>query len=147
MSTRSVSSVKSAKSKHSIKPRHFIPEHFIKEIPLKTNLPIPKIPPKKLPHHIGVIMDGNGRWAKEKRKIRTEGHKAGEWVMIDFIAGAINLGIKNISFYAFSTENWSRSKTEVSFLMNFSRFIVHSRRDLLNSWGAKIVWSGRKQKL
>ncbi|MDR3128456.1 MAG: di-trans,poly-cis-decaprenylcistransferase [Bifidobacteriaceae bacterium] len=119
----------------------------MKNICLHSDIKVPEINSYRLPSHVGIIMDGNGRWAKNKGFIRTEGHKAGEGVLIDFIAGAIELGIKAISFYAFSTENWSRPKTEVNFLMRFSRKIIHQRRDILNSWGVKIVWSGRKQKL
>ena len=61
-------------------------------------------------------MDGNGRWAKQRGLPRTKGHEAGEAVLFEVIEGAIELGIKYLSAYAFSTENWKRSPEEVSFL-------------------------------
>ena len=66
-----------------------------------------------------MIMDGNGRWAQERGLIRTNGHQAAEPVVFDIIAGAIEAGVRYLSLYTFSTENWKRSPQEVSFLMGF----------------------------
>jgi undecaprenyl diphosphate synthase len=63
------------------------------------------------------------------------------------VAGALQLGIKHISVYAFSTENWKRSPDEVRFLMGFNREVLHRRRDQLNDWGVRIRWAGRKPRL
>jgi undecaprenyl diphosphate synthase len=71
----------------------------------------------KLPQHVAIIMDGNGRWAKEKGKLRVFGHKNGVLAVRDTIEGAAELGIKNLTLYAFSTENWKRPKLEVTALM------------------------------
>ncbi len=71
----------------------------------------------KLPQHVAVIMDGNGRWAKEKGKLRVFGHKNGVLAVRDTVEGAAELGIKNLTLYAFSTENWNRPKLEVTALM------------------------------
>ncbi len=71
----------------------------------------------KLPQHIAVIMDGNGRWAKEKGKLRVFGHKNGVLAVRDTVEGAAELGVKNLTLYAFSTENWNRPKFEVTALM------------------------------
>ncbi|WP_017258374.1 isoprenyl transferase [Pedobacter arcticus] len=71
----------------------------------------------KLPQHIAVIMDGNGRWAKEKGKLRVFGHKNGVLAVRDTVEGAAELGVKNLTLYAFSTENWNRPKLEVTALM------------------------------
>jgi len=71
----------------------------------------------KLPYHIGIIMDGNGRWAKAQGKGRLEGHKQGAEVAREVVRWAKNIGIKQISLYAFSTENWQRPKLEVRGLM------------------------------
>ena len=71
-----------------------------------------------LPSHIAIIMDGNGRWAKEKGLKRTAGHEQGAKVVRDITIHCSNIGIKYLSLYAFSTENWNRPKLEVEFLMN-----------------------------
>ena len=71
----------------------------------------------KLPEHVAIIMDGNGRWAKEKGKMRVFGHKSGVLAVRDTVEGAAEVGIKNLTLYAFSTENWNRPKLEVTALM------------------------------
>ena len=107
----------------------------------------PEIPAKFLPKHVAIVMDGNGRWANAKGLPRTEGHKAGEDSLMDVVAGAIEAGVKVLSVYAFSTENWKRSPAEVSFLMGYSRDVIHKRRVELNDWGVKVLWSGRQPRL
>jgi undecaprenyl diphosphate synthase len=74
-----------------------------------------------VPKHIALIMDGNGRWAKSKGKPRTFGHKKGSETLKQFCKDAYDLGVKYVTVYAFSTENWKRSKEEVSFLMGLLR--------------------------
>lgn len=71
-----------------------------------------------LPKHIGIIMDGNGRWAKKRGLPRSAGHRAGAESLKKIVTEANNLGVKYITVYAFSTENWKRPKAEVDFLMN-----------------------------
>jgi undecaprenyl diphosphate synthase len=71
----------------------------------------------RLPKHLAVIMDGNGRWAKEKGKLRVFGHQNGVLAVRDTVEGAVQLGIKYLTLYAFSTENWNRPKLEVMALM------------------------------
>jgi undecaprenyl diphosphate synthase len=100
-----------------------------------------------IPQHIAIVMDGNGRWAKERGLARTAGHQAGEKVLFDLVEAAIGFGVKEISAYAFSTENWKRSPEEVKFLMGYSREMLRSRRDCLNEMGVKIQWLGRPQRL
>ncbi len=73
---------------------------------------------ENLPQHIGVIMDGNGRWAKKRGLPRSAGHKAGADSLKKIVTACNNMGIKYITVYAFSTENWSRPKEEVDYLMN-----------------------------
>jgi len=92
-------------------------------------------------------MDGNGRWANRRGLTRIEGHKAGEAALLDVVAGAIQAGVKHLSVYAFSTENWSRSPDEVRFLMGFNRDVLHRRRDQLNEWGVRVRWAGRTPRL
>jgi undecaprenyl diphosphate synthase len=107
----------------------------------------PAIPPKAVPNHVAIVMDGNGRWANAQGLTRIEGHKAGEASLLDVVAGAIQIGVKHVSVYAFSTENWSRSPDEVRFLMGFNRDVLHRRRDQLNDWGVRIRWAGRRPRL
>ncbi|MCR2800945.1 MULTISPECIES: isoprenyl transferase [unclassified Microbacterium] len=107
----------------------------------------PDFPKKGVPQHIAIVMDGNGRWANRRGLTRIEGHKAGEEVLLDVVAGAIQAGVKNLSVYAFSTENWARSPEEVRFLMGYNRDVLHRRRDQLNEWGVRVRWAGRKPRL
>ncbi len=81
-------------------------------INLKTSINI-----DKLPQHIAIIMDGNGRWAKQHSKLRVFGHQVGVKAVRDTVEGAAKIGIKYLTLYAFSTENWSRPKLEVDALM------------------------------
>jgi len=107
----------------------------------------PRIPADRLPHHVAIVMDGNGRWATQRGLSRTDGHRAGEAVVIDIVCGAIELGIKWLSLYAFSTENWKRSPEEVRFLMGFNRDVVRMRRINLNTIGVRIRWVGSRPRL
>ena len=100
-----------------------------------------------VPNHVAIVMDGNGRWANGKGLTRIEGHKAGEASLLDVVAGAIQVGVKHVSVYACSTENWSRSPDEVRFLMGFNRDVLHRRRDQLNDWGVRVRWAGRRPRL
>jgi undecaprenyl diphosphate synthase len=72
----------------------------------------------KLPNHLAIIMDGNGRWAKQKGLIRALGHESGTKSVRQTVESCAKLGIKNLTLYAFSTENWNRPKLEVDILMN-----------------------------
>ena len=92
-------------------------------------------------------MDGNGRWAKKRGLPRTKGHEAGESSLFDVVEGAIQIGVKELSAYAFSTENWRRSPDEVKFLMGFNREVIRRRRDQMNELGVRIRWVGRPQRL
>lgn len=102
---------------------------------------------KPVPNHVAIVMDGNGRWANQRGLTRVEGHKAGEAALLDVVRGAIDAGVKYLTVYAFSTENWKRSPDEVKFLMGFNRDVLHRRRDQLNEWGVRIRWAGRRPKL
>jgi trans,polycis-decaprenyl diphosphate synthase len=107
----------------------------------------PQIPAAQLPGHVAIVMDGNGRWAAQRGLGRTEGHKMGEAVLIDITCGAIEVGIKHLTVYAFSTENWRRSTEEVRFLMGFNREVVRRRRENLNAMGVRMRWVGSRPKL
>ena len=107
----------------------------------------PKLPKSAIPHHVALVMDGNGRWAKKRGLPRTKGHEAGEAALFDVVEGALQIGVKELSAYAFSTENWRRSPDEVKFLMGFNREVIRRRRDQMNEMGVRIRWVGRPQKL
>ncbi len=107
--------------------------------------PIPdSIERSKVPRHVGVVMDGNGRWAERRGLDRTEGHGAGEVSLVDTIYGALSLGMKALTVYAFSTENWVRPVDEVRYLMNFNQGLLQRRQHELHADGVRIVFSGRQ---
>jgi undecaprenyl diphosphate synthase len=108
---------------------------------------VPAIPLEFVPKHVAIVMDGNGRWANARGLPRTEGHRAGEAALLDVLAGAIEIGVKHVSAYAFSTENWKRSPEEVRFLMKFNREVIRRQRESMDAWGVRIRWSGRRPKL
>lgn len=107
----------------------------------------PKLPRERIPNHVALVMDGNGRWAKQRGLARTKGHEAGEKALFDVVEGAIQIGVKELSAYAFSTENWRRSPEEVKFLMGFNRDVIRRRRDEMNAMGVRVRWVGRPQRL
>ena len=113
----------------------------------KPGVKVPKFAAGTVPQHVAIVMDGNGRWANSRGLTRIEGHKAGEVALLDVVAGAIEAGVKYLTVYAFSTENWKRSPEEVKFLMGFNREVLRNRRDQLNAWGVRIRWAGRRPKL
>jgi undecaprenyl diphosphate synthase len=100
-----------------------------------------------LPRHVALVMDGNGRWARQRGLPRTEGHKRGEHALFDVVMGALELGIPYLSAFAFSTENWRRSPDEVRFLMGFNREVIHRRRDQFHEMGVRVRWAGRRTRL
>jgi undecaprenyl diphosphate synthase len=100
--------------------------------------------PNRIPGHIGVVMDGNGRWAQKRGLPRTEGHGAGEEALFDTVEGALELGVKWLTVYAFSTENWKRPVDEVRYLMRFNEGILTRRRDELHDRDVRIRFMGRR---
>jgi undecaprenyl diphosphate synthase len=107
----------------------------------------PRLDKALVPRHVAVVMDGNGRWAKERGLPRTKGHEAGESSLFDVVEGAIEVGVKAVSAYAFSTENWTRSPDEVRFLMGFNRDVIRRRRDEMHELGVRVRWAGRAPRL
>ncbi len=100
--------------------------------------------PDRIPRHIAVVMDGNGRWAKRQGLKRTDGHAAGEEALFDAMEGALEVGVKYFTAYAFSTENWRRPLDEVRYLMNFNENLLIRRRDELHERGVRIRFAGRR---
>jgi undecaprenyl diphosphate synthase len=103
----------------------------------------PLLPDGLTPGHVAVLMDGNGRWAARRGLPRSEGHRAGADVVLEVLAGCLEIGVRNLSLYAFSTENWKRSPDEVRFLMNFDPEVIRRRRDAMDALGVRIRWVGR----
>ena len=98
----------------------------------------------RVPAHVAIVMDGNGRWATQRGLPRTEGHGAGEEALWDTVKGAVEVGVQWLTVYAFSTENWSRPPAEVLYLMNFNRGLLRRRRDELNTMNVRIRFIGRR---
>ncbi len=98
----------------------------------------------RIPRHVAIVMDGNGRWAKRRGLRRTEGHAAGEEALFDTVEGALEIGLRWMTVYAFSTENWRRPLDEVRFLMQFNERLLLRRRDDLNERGVRVRFIGRR---
>ncbi len=88
-------------------------------------------------------MDGNGRWAQQRGLKRTEGHAAGEEALFDTVDGALEIGLRWMTVFAFSTENWRRPLDEVRFLMSFNERLLLKRRDELHERGVRVRFIGR----
>lgn len=99
------------------------------------------------PRHVAVIMDGNGRWAQERGLSRVEGHREGRNAARRFVRAADARGIECVSLYAFSTENWSRPRSEVNALMTLIETALIAELAELCEHDARLVWSGRREGL
>jgi undecaprenyl diphosphate synthase len=98
----------------------------------------------RIPAHVAIVMDGNGRWAQQRGLPRTEGHAAGEDALWDTVQGAVHVGVRWLTVFAFSTENWRRPPGEVRYLMNFNRELLRRRRDELHRMNVRIRFIGRR---
>ena len=103
-----------------------------------------ELDPERIPRHVALVMDGNGRWAQRRGLPRTEGHAAGEEALFDTLWGALHAGIRWVTVYAFSTENWKRPADEVRYLMGFNERLLLNRRDELHAEGVKVQFIGRR---
>jgi undecaprenyl diphosphate synthase len=106
-----------------------------------------QIDKNRLPKHLAIIMDGNGRWAKEKGKLRVFGHQNGVIAVRDTVEGAVQLGIKYLTLYAFSTENWNRPKLEVMALMELLVSTISKETKTLMDNGVKLNAIGNLKSL
>ena len=100
-----------------------------------------------IPKHIAIIMDGNGRWAKEKGKLRVEGHKKGAENIEKIIDYSIKLGVKYLTVYAFSTENWKRPEAEVKALMKLFAKYLDDKKEELKKQGVKLLVTGTEENI
>ena len=101
----------------------------------------------KIPTHVGLIMDGNGRWATQRGLPRLAGHKAGVENVKPTVLAAKKFGIKYLTFYAFSTENWKRPQDEVSGIMNLLSIFIDKEVNNLHKEGVRILHIGRRERL
>ena len=103
--------------------------------------------PEYMPRHIAIIMDGNGRWAEEKDLLRAEGHRQGGKTVEKIAQDCVDFGIKSLTLYSFSIENWKRPKTEVDSLMHlYSQYLVEIR-PMLTKNSVKLIHLGRLAQL
>ena len=116
---------------------HPVSDQGVDPVPSKLDL-------TRVPAHVACVMDGNGRWASARGLPRTEGHAAGEEALLDVVNGALEIGVRWITLYAFSTENWRRPADEVRYLMGFNESLLMRRRDELNDKGVRIRFAGRR---
>jgi undecaprenyl diphosphate synthase len=110
----------------------------------RADVELSDLDPTRIPNHVAVVMDGNGRWAQRRGLPRTDGHAAGEEALMDTIWGALDAGVRWLTVYAFSTENWKRPVDEVRFLMNFNERLLLTRRDELHAKNVKLQFIGRR---
>ena len=107
----------------------------------------PRIDQDRLPGHIAIIMDGNGRWAKARGKTRVQGHEAGSRAVRTAVEACRELGVRALSLYAFSTENWRRSKLEVDALFRLLRIYIRRELDEIHSNNIRVRFIGRVEGL
>jgi len=105
---------------------------------------MPDVDLDRVPKHVAIVMDGNGRWARRQGLKRTDGHAAGEEALFDTVEGALDVGLRWLTVFAFSTENWRRPLDEVQFLMRFNESLLLRRRDDLNQRGVRVRFIGRR---
>jgi undecaprenyl diphosphate synthase len=122
-----------------------VPEPALPPEPPSEASPAPGPDPGRMPGHVAIIMDGNGRWANQRGLKRNAGHEAGESALFDTVEGALELGIANLTVYAFSTENWKRPVEEVRFLLGFNESLLVRRADELDERDVRVRFIGRRE--
>ncbi|KIZ15871.1 hypothetical protein SNA_21575 [Streptomyces natalensis ATCC 27448] len=105
----------------------------------------PRLPPEAMPRHVAIVMDGNGRWATARGLPRTDGHRAGTEALIDVVHGALEIGLKHLTVYAFSTENWKRPADELQTLMYEIPQAMHRMVD--ETLDVRLRWAGVRSRL
>ncbi|MEX0952679.1 MAG: polyprenyl diphosphate synthase [Nitriliruptoraceae bacterium] len=100
----------------------------------------------RVPAHVAIIMDGNGRWANQRGLKRNAGHEAGEQALFDTVEGGLELGVRHLTVYAFSTENWRRPAEEVRFLLGFNESLLVRRAGELDDRRVRVRFIGRRDR-
>ena len=119
----------------------------IRSMPAKVAMNVEGLDMANIPQHVAIIMDGNGRWAKARGKIRTQGHKVGAETLKTIVRAADTLGIKAITAYAFSTENWKRPVTEVHFIMELLSRYLSSEIEEFKENNVRVRFMGSREGL
>jgi undecaprenyl diphosphate synthase len=101
-----------------------------------------QLDPKRIPKHVAIIMDGNGRWAQKKGELRIFGHTNGVDSVREALTAAVEIGVQYLTLYAFSTENWNRPQEEIAALMNLLVQSIYNEIDELNNKGVKLETIG-----
>ncbi|MEQ8766471.1 MAG: isoprenyl transferase [Planctomycetota bacterium] len=108
--------------------------------PVRENGALPR---ERLPRHVAIIMDGNGRWAEQRSLPRVLGHREGVKSIREIVTESVHLGIERLTLYAFSTDNWKRPRGEVAFLMRLLKhFLIHERGEIMDN-GVRLTAIGR----
>ncbi|MFD5338132.1 polyprenyl diphosphate synthase [Streptomyces hawaiiensis] len=107
----------------------------------------PQLPPEAMPRHVAIVMDGNGRWATARGLPRTDGHRAGADALIDVVHGALEIGLKYLTVYAFSTENWKRPAKELHALMYEIPQLLRALTDDAEPLNVRVRWAGERSRL
>jgi undecaprenyl diphosphate synthase len=105
------------------------------------------IPPERVPFHVAIIMDGNGRWASRRHLPVIAGHRAGTRALKDTVKSALRAGVRQLTVYSFSTENWNRPPEEVDGLMGLLEEMIDSEVDELHEQGVRLSFIGRREAL
>jgi undecaprenyl diphosphate synthase len=105
------------------------------------------IPPERVPFHVAIIMDGNGRWASRRHLPVIAGHRAGTRALKDTVKSALRAGVRQLTVYSFSTENWNRPPEEVDGLMSLLEEMIDSEVDELHEQGVRLSFIGRREAL
>ncbi len=122
--------------------------HFLrKKRNISADVSADMLDPQNIPHHVAIIMDGNGRWAKRRNMPRSYGHRAGADTLKRIVVAASDLGIKVLTVYAFSTENWKRPDTEVSYIMKLMNDYLRKNLLELNEHNVKLHFIGDMSRL
>ncbi len=106
-----------------------------------------EIDPNRVPQHVAIIMDGNGRWARSRGLPRLEGHRQGYKTLKNVVIAAAQLDVKVLTAYTFSSENWNRPQAEVKGLMKLIRFAARAELEEMKKEGVRIIVSGRFHEL
>jgi undecaprenyl diphosphate synthase len=110
-------------------------------------VPGERVPPERVPYHVAIIMDGNGRWAAKRGLPVMAGHRAGAQALKRVVQGAVRLGVRQLTVYSFSTENWNRPPDEVDGLMRLIGEMIDSQVEDLHAQGVRMVFIGRPAEL
>jgi undecaprenyl diphosphate synthase len=107
-------------------------------VPEKEDVRLEPLEPERIPRHVAIIMDGNGRWAQARGLPRTEGHRQGKDNLRRILEACVEFGVEILTIYAFSTENWERPPTEVNVLMTILELVLDQEVKKLHKNGVQV---------